>query len=110
MPQVSSLAELKGYGLHECELISIFDPLAKKIMSQNSKFPFMFAIFKDGATPVNRYVSDVKTRYGRNHFGIPSERQIVLFFYKYDDDKFCYNSIDGKEYIFESDDLFVILA
>ena len=105
MPQISSLAELNDYDLQEYRLISIFDPITKRIMSKKDNFPFIYAIHRNGTTSVNRYISDVKTRYGRNLFEIPSERQVVLFFEGVDNERFIYKSEAGQDYIFENRDV-----
>ena len=82
MPIVRNQFDLQCYDLDEYVIVSIFDSTRNSIMSQTGSFPFLFAISRSGITPVNRFISDVKTRYGRNRFGISSRDQIVLYFEK----------------------------
>ncbi len=103
MPVVKKENELALYPLSGFVLISIFDTKTQKIISRDGDFPFIFAINKSGDTPVNRFISDVKTRYGVNKFGILSHNQIVLFFETTKENKFYFRSDEPKSYVFTKD-------
>lgn len=100
MPIVHNQFDLQRYNLDEYVIISIFDSIHNNITSQEDNFPFLFAISKSGVTPVNIYISDVKTRYGRRRFGIASRDQIVLFFERIQENNFHFRSDEPRSYVF----------
>ena len=103
MPIVNNQFDLQRYDLDEYVIVSIFDSTRNSIISQTGSFPFLFAISRSGVTPVNRFVSDVKTRYGRNRFGIASHNQIVLYFERIQENILHFRSDEPNNYVFNMD-------
>jgi len=100
MPIVHNQIDLQRYNLDEYVIVSIFDSTRNIIISQTGSFPFLFAISRSGVTPVNRFISDVKTRYGRQRFGIPSRNQIVLYFERIQENNLHFKSDEPNHYVF----------
>lgn len=101
MPIIEYESLLHNYPLSEWQLVSIYDQKNNRILSESKQFPFIFAIKKQGKTPVNRFISDVKTRYGKNRFSVLNEHQTVLYFERVEDNQYYFRSDEPKQYIFD---------